>query len=1742
MVYRARRGSTDCALKVPRVRGQWTRWVYREAVALARIHHPGLPRVLEVGEAEGLPYLLMELVEGETLAQKLRHGPLTPDLTLDIGCQLADTLRAAHEVGLVHRDVKPRNIILENAGRVRLVDLGFATPAGTSAAHDEAGTRRYSAPEQFLATGRVDGRADLYALGRVLSECLIGALGPETQSAMVVELTSAGIPTTIARIVGGLVAESPSDRYPDALAVLAELHRARAGGAPRGPAAFEPARLQPPLVGRDVELERFTKSWRDVEASGGGVVLVEGMSGAGKTRFLRACTARVRDEGRGRSLESVCREGDPPLGSLRRMFESHFASLRRLAPQERAAALTALRAAATGSLSSLAMAIAPEFGEILEAEPTAQAAVPDAFAEGAAELVVRLARGAGPLVLCFDDVQWLDAMSREVFLAIADRSHEAPLLLLAATRPTLDSALGTLEPRRSVKISLGPLELRQSAALVASHLGVATVDAPVLRRITSMSDASPVGVLEVLGALLDAGALRLRDNVWELHADSADRIRLPAGSLTYLGRRVADLPPATRRVLEVAALLGTNFEDTLLARVVGLDASDAEFALADGRRAGLLEPEDGGRHRFGHDSLREQLAASLDEVAKRRWHQKAAEVLAELRQPTADQIYACALHFAAGEVDKLPGPACHAARRAAEVAIDRFDDEAALRFFDNARGLAGSARLRLDAAFHRKVGEANLRIGSLDESLRSFQTALEVMDDPVGRASILGRVAWVQRARSEPEEALAALGQAFEELGDHIPLGKDEPPSVGSHAQGTNVHSAEALDVLYDLHQQNARLGAECGMPRRTLQSATQIAALAADRGPSAALARAHATCGALLSAMGHRAEGNRRLAKAHEMATKLGDPATMAFCLPRRVVALAFAGQFDPALALCRRCTDEYGPWLEMAELCDIVNNGDIVESVRGRATEAWGWCAHATDRLRRRQRTSAVFTTYIPHRTRAALASLGPEAQMGPWLRAQLEAVNATGERARYRMISWGARARYLLDTGQLGAPFDDLVRDFESQNLSPQSAHLILVEYYIVVAQARVHQCLRASPEERPVRVGSLRKAASDLRAAAKLPLLVAHANFVDASLAWFDGDHAKARRLLAKAETLAASETCPWVSWGVARVRAHMLRERGKLDAALDQARIAEVLARSHGAEPRARWVREEFLLPAPEAMGPASSMASSSRRSSRHARRQLASLLHLLSAPHGHLQPEQQAVAILDDLVRELVADRAYLRFEPTDDARGRLAVGRSRLGEPLAVPEGWRDDLMRSVRDAGDEPPISQERPMGQGAGSGDRSRVIAVPLFLNERVVGSLLVERAASEPAFAPDDHELLLILSHQVPLGLELPRLLTEREQIQASVQQAQKMEVVGQLAGSVAHDFNNMLSVIVAAVDELLLNETLNDEAKLDAAALSGAAQRATRLTKRLLAFSRNQTLALGPVDVNRLLTGIQPLLERVTNPSSKIHLVLDLSPSAQHAFSDEGSLDQAVMNLAVNARDAMPDGGTVRISTRAVSLGAEAVRRGAPAEGDYVEIEVADSGQGMTPEVISRVFDPFFTTKPAGKGTGLGLTSVYAFVKQCGGHIELSSEVGRGTTFRLYFRKAESIHVERRPSSPAPEVTRAASPAVILVVDDDPNVRAVTSALLQQGGYKVLAASGSSDAMRLAQMRGAEIALIILDVQMPEMSGPELGRRLADLHLPAKVLFVSGAMPEEDGSEEQPLLLKPFSSDALLGRVRRMLDS
>ncbi len=1755
VVYRARQGDGLCAVKLPLVRGRWTRWVYREAVALARVHHPGLPAVLEVGEVDELPYIVMELVEGETLADKLRRGPLGDDATLDLAAHLVAALGAVHSIGLVHRDVKPRNIIVQNDGRVRLVDFGFATPIERATGEeDRAGTRGYAAPEQLRATARLDGRTDLYAVGRVVLECLVER-GPRVvaqSDASGVDVS--GVSPRFAPVLAGLLADEPEARYPGARALSSELERLRACLPGLGPAAYAPERHRSPLVGRNAELLRLNRSWASIGPSSGSVVMVLGTRGGGKTRLLETCAAAARASCR--VLEVRCREGDPPLATLRRLFEDYAASTRRGTSEEQVAGEEVLRGAVGDQLGPFMRLIAPKLSDTLGLGHSTADAAPGGFPEGAAELVIRVARRAGPLLVCIDDLHWIDPVSREAILRVAQRAHEAPVALILAARSdlvasTLDDALAIARSRFSV-IELGQFGAPQVAALVVSYLGEENVDAGLVRRVAALADGTPLGVLEVLGAFLDSGALRPKAGGWKLDVSRAERVALPDGALALLGRRLAELPPATRRVLEAAAILGTTFDANLLARVVGLQPPDLEYGLADAGRAGLLESEDQGRHRFVHDSLREMLVDALGAAEKRQLHQCVAELLDEGDGSSFEMLCASALHYAAGEIEKTPARAYQTARAAADAALVRFDSETVLRFLELARTAALVAGTELDTSFHRSAGEAQLRLGALEESLTAFEAALEGSVDRGTRATLLGRIAWVHQARADSERAWITLERAFATVGARMPV--ESSASVVetlSHLASAQVRrlapnrasvtgdARARIELLCDLHYQNARLGLEYGRAFRLVQSTLEALKLSERLGPAPAQARARASYGVVLSALGRRGAGVREIANAQRMASQLADPTTYAFCVQMQALAACFGGDLDRALDLLRECVDVHGPWLELSEYCLDAANGDFIESLRGRPAQAMVWNARAIERQRRSYRANVGSAQYLVHSARATFASLGRDPATAPWIAAQLEALSTRQGPARsfYHLVSWGPRARFLLESGNLGDEFETLVRAFEAEHHNPRTVHPMVAEYYIVVAHARVRQCLSAPPSARKTHLRPLQKALSDLRLVAKLPLYKAHCVYVEGCLHWLQGAPAKARASFSEAETLAEQETCPWVLSEVARARAHMLRDEGKLDAARDRARFAEVLAREHGAEPRARAIRDEFGLPPPAAsMRPTSGSIRSA--SSSRSRRQLSALLHAVRRPSTEVAPPQQAASILDDLLRDVDAERGFILFQPFPGDPEALVVGRNRQGDAGVKAETWHRSLMESVREEGESWPPAEGPPRDFGRDV-DAARVLAFPLFLYDRVVGAVCVERSRASAPFAIADRDLLLILSHQIPVAFEIARLMAEREQLQSSLEQGHKMEAVGQLAGGVAHDFNNMLMAIRASLDLLGGRTGLEVGVKEELEIISSATQRAAQLTKQLLSFSRHQPTPLALHQPNDVIAELAPMLQRLTG--ARIKMEVKLEPGLRRVKIDRTSFDQVLVNLTINARDAMPNGGMLKIETKNVLLDEAAIRRGAPSEGEYVAIEVADTGHGMSPNVIAHVFDPFFTTKPLGGGTGLGLTMVYAFAKNCGGYVELSSDVGQGSTFRIYLPKAPEK--TNGVAAHAPIVPKSAPGKAILVVDDDAFVRRMIRRTLERGGHRVFMAEGPAEALDLVERHGSEIGVIILDVLMPVMTGPELGRRLTGLQVAAKLLFISGFTPENlppDADRAAEFLQKPFSSTDLLQRVQALL--
>jgi len=385
-------------------------------------------------------------------------------------------------------------------------------------------------------------------------------------------------------------------------------------------------------------------------------------------------------------------------------------------------------------------------------------------------------------------------------------------------------------------------------------------------------------------------------------------------------------------------------------------------------------------------------------------------------------------------------------------------------------------------------------------------------------------------------------------------------------------------------------------------------------------------------------------------------------------------------------------------------------------------------------------------------------------------------------------------------------------------------------------------------------------------------------------------------------------------------------------------------------------------------------------------------------------------------------------------------------------------------------------------------------------------------------------------------------TDQRRLQQQVLQSQKMEAVGRLAGGVAHDFNNLLTVITSYSDLLLEDLAPGDAKRDDLEQVRKAADGAAALTRQLLAFSRQQVVEPRVVSLNTVVEDLQKILRRVIGED--IELTITLAPDLESVRADVGQLEQVLMNLVVNARDAMPTGGRLTVETANVEHDPEYARdREAAAVRRFAMLAVTDTGCGMDEATRARIFEPFFTTKEVGRGTGLGLATVYGIVKQAGGFIWVYSEPGQGTSFKIYLPAVDATaeRTTAAATTPAPRGTET-----VLLVEDAAAVRAVTKQMLERQGYTVLEAPDGEAGLRLAQRHRGVIHLLLTDVVMPRVGGRELAEHLVRVRPDVKVLYTSGYTDDsvvrhgilESGT---PYLQKPFSPESLARKVRDVLD-
>ena len=399
-----------------------------------------------------------------------------------------------------------------------------------------------------------------------------------------------------------------------------------------------------------------------------------------------------------------------------------------------------------------------------------------------------------------------------------------------------------------------------------------------------------------------------------------------------------------------------------------------------------------------------------------------------------------------------------------------------------------------------------------------------------------------------------------------------------------------------------------------------------------------------------------------------------------------------------------------------------------------------------------------------------------------------------------------------------------------------------------------------------------------------------------------------------------------------------------------------------------------------------------------------------------------------------------------------------------------------------------------------------------------------------------------SGQIVNFVALKRDITEHLELSRQLLQAQKMEAFGTLAGGVAHDFNNILQVVLGYSELILGEEKFGQRRRADVQKINEAARSGAELVQRLLTFSRKMEIKPQPLSLNRRINEMRKMIERTIPRMIDIQLILDEDLAA--IYADPAQIDQIIMNVAVNARDAMPDGGKLIFETANVVLDEEYARRHVESEpGNYVLLVVTDTGSGMDGDTLEHIFEPFFTTKEVGEGTGLGLAMVHGIVKHHGGHIGCYSEPGRGTTFKIYFPAL--ISDEEKEEIKVREMPRGGS-ETILLVDDEELIRDFGSRMLTRAGYKVITASNGKEALESYKARSDEIALVILDLIMPEMGGERSLESLLSLNPSAKVIIASGYSP--DGPTKDALAAgargfvdKPYDIRQVLEIVRSVLD-
>jgi len=1394
VVYRATRGGQSFAIKL--MAGQAdaaeARVLFRrEAAAIARLDHPGLVRVVDLGEVAGRPYLVMELAEGESLDRRVTREPLSDDQVVALGAHLARALAEVHRYGLVHRDVKPANIIVDELGRsARLIDFGLVS--GQADPDTIVGTLHYAAPEQLGVINRPVGPpADLYSLGATLWECLVGTPPMATYAyeellhALATEPTPdlrdvrPGTGPALAAIIAKLLARDPDDRYQSATGLAADLDDlARLDAALRSgrratlgtrDAAVSIGEVE--LVGRDRELDAVERVFARARSGKPSIATVEGEGGSGKTRLARELVKRARDRG-ALVLAGKCQELEStPFGPLREAADRYVARVMRFDDAEREAAMADLRRAAgewaplVRRLSGGLARILGETGEMRPLEPDAEQ---QRYYGALASFFCSLGTRERPLLLLVDDVQWLDEGSLRVLERVHDAEVDgAAVMVLATSRDgaayqvALDRFVSRMGSGLQERLALSPLSEEATRDLITATLGGRPLDEASTQRLITLTQGNPFAIGQYLRTLLDQGVLRPTEGAWLADPAAFDAVQLPRDVIALVISRLYALGEEAGRVAGVAAALGGQFRLDVLAQS-GAVGSSVSRAVEELSAAGLIEHGEGETYAFVHDRVREAALERLSPEELKDIHQAAAEALDRGDDLSAGDLYALARHYAAGHAERNPGRVVEVSLQAGLKALEDHANEEAFQLLDRALTLCPAVNgppMRLLEG----LGRACAMTGRLDRAFGHLEDALRLAKSREDRFRVQHLLTLTYASQGRNDEALEALYQAFEIMGRPFPRWRFTQilsllgfwmlalvlrwTGIGrGKAKG---EARERRRVLSQLHYSGSMIALFQGDPILMVQFVVRDFYNVHFLGSTPETAVASAVYGAVLGMFKLRGVMQRYTRFGVELAEQLGDRAALAVARAYQACGAKWSGDLVHGNELMVAALPELdrqvpGSWYTAMMICEHAysqlhagNSATTISHIR----------AHREPLARTNNLMFRWNTLSVEYAAKMVTGDIAGASKLWSQLEPEYEPLSQT---IYVRLARAIADLEVLVDQDETGPDVDAAILAFND---------LVSEDYYsnaarMLVGYARLAQLEKAPRERRRAARRAVLKAARSLSLRALVPVFKCHPHIWRAAVARLDGRYEKARKHLRKADRLAAACQSKRGAFHAAVERARLARAIGD-SATTYLANAALDIATSEGWRRKGRRVRSEFSLESARAETNVAltRVQSTTPRSVEQSQRYAKALLQVSLASASTLDVETLARNALHEVAQVLGAERAlFFTLDPETGALDRMAssgAGSERVSQTVVrrVAETGRP-LVLTGTDDGEM--LNTQSIMSQGLRS-----IIAAPLLFQDRLLGVVYLDSRVAKGMFTEDDVSLLLGVSNHIAIAIETAR---------------------------------------------------------------------------------------------------------------------------------------------------------------------------------------------------------------------------------------------------------------------------------------------------------------------------------------------------------------------------------------------------